>query len=113
MIINNSIDFDKIKCAFFDLDGTLVNTIDDLGLACDVLLKQKGIKPKWSSQDYKNFVGNGAKLLVQRAFKNQLSESELEEQYSLFKEIYDKIKLEHARMYPGIDKVLKKLKKAE
>ena len=31
-----------IKCAIFDLDGTLVNSIDDLGLATDYVLKQYG-----------------------------------------------------------------------
>lgn len=46
------------KCIIFDLDGTLINTIDDLGLACDFLLKKHGIEPKWTVADYKNFVGN-------------------------------------------------------
>jgi len=45
-----------IKCVIFDLDGTLVNTIDDLGLACDYLLRESGIEPKWSQEDYKGLL---------------------------------------------------------
>lgn len=99
-----------IKCVIFDLDGTLVNTIDDLGLACDYLLRQKGIEPKWTERDYKDFVGNGAKLLVKRAFGGKLTEEELEEQYRLFKIKYDEIKLEHAFAYSGIKEVVYVLK---
>lgn len=100
------------KCIIFDLDGTLVNTIDDLGLACDYLLDKHGIEPKWTVADYKNFVGNGAKLLVKRAFENKLSESELDAIYEEFKIKYNEIKLEHAHVYPDMDKVVKSLKDA-
>lgn len=100
----------KAKCVIFDLDGTLVNTIDDLGLACDYLLKKQGIEPHWSANDYKEFVGNGAKLLVQRAFDYKLTDEELDEQYALFKIKYDEIKLEHAYAYEGIREVLEALK---
>lgn len=68
----------QAKCIIFDLDGTLVNTIDDLAGACDYLLKEQGIEPKWNLNDYKRFVGNGAKLLVSRAFDGKLSDAELE-----------------------------------
>ncbi len=43
----------QFKCAIFDLDGTLVNTIDDLGLATDYVLEQYGRTPKWTQADYK------------------------------------------------------------
>lgn len=100
------------QCIIFDLDGTLVNTIDDLGLACDYLLEKHGIEPKWTVEDYKNFVGNGAKLLVKRAFENKLSEDELNSIYEEFKIKYDEIKLEHAHVYPGMLNVVKALKNA-
>lgn len=99
-----------IKCVIFDLDGTLVNTIDDLGLACDYLLQKKGKEAKWTVDDYKNFVGNGAKLLVERAFEGELSDEELEEQYQLFKIKYNEIKMEHAHLYDGIKEVVSTLK---
>ena len=99
-----------VECVIFDLDGTLVDTIDDLGIACDHLLKQKGITPEWTKDDYKAFVGNGAKLLVKRAFRNMLSDEELDVQYELFKKKYGKIKLDHAYVYAGMAEVVKVLK---
>ncbi len=99
-----------IKCIIFDLDGTLVETIDDLGLACDYLLKEKGIEPKWTKADYKQFVGNGAKLLVERAFEGKLSPEELEKQYELFKIKYNEIKLDNAYAYEGMKDVVNTFK---
>lgn len=100
----------RIKCAIFDLDGTLVNTITDLGLACDYLLKSSGIEPVWTEDDYKSFVGNGAKLLVSRAFDSKLNDRELEEQYALFKMKYNEIKMNHAHIYDGMFDVVSKIK---
>lgn len=102
--------FSSIKCVIFDLDGTLVNTIDDLGNACNYLLRNRGIMPEWTSEDYKSFVGNGAKLLVKRAFGNTLSELELDEQYSLFKQKYNEIMLDNAYVYDGMYEVVNTLK---
>ena len=99
-----------IKCVIFDLDGTLIDTIDDLGFACDYLLRQKGIIPKWTNDDYKAFVGNGAKLLVQRAFGGLLTDDELNFQYELFKKKYGEIKLDHAYVYAGMAEVVRALK---
>lgn len=54
----------KIKCAVFDLDGTLVNTIDDLAGATEILLKNHNFESHWTLEDYIRFVGNGAKNLL-------------------------------------------------
>lgn len=100
----------KIKCAIFDLDGTLVNTIIDLGRACDYLLRNNGIEPEWTENNYKAFVGNGAKLLVDRAFDGKLSAQELETQYSAFKIKYNEIKMENAYIYDGMLDVVNTIK---
>ena len=86
----------QFKCAIFDLDGTLVNTIDDLGLATDYVLEQYGRTPKWTQADYKKLVGNGAKKLIERAFEHQLSPEQLEEAYAMFKVKYNAVKMDHA-----------------
>lgn len=100
-----------IKCAIFDLDGTLINTIDDLGNACDILIAKYGFCAKWTSDDYMRFVGNGAKKLVSRAFKNTLDDETLDSRYNEFKLLYDKIKLDNAYAYDGIIEQLDLLKK--
>ncbi len=99
-----------IKCAIFDLDGTLVNTIDDLALSCEHLIKKYGYEANWSMDDYKDFVGNGARLLVQKAFGDTLSDEVLDERFEEFKLYYDEHKLDHARLYDGIKEQLDILK---
>ena len=99
-----------IKCAVFDLDGTLVNTIDDLKIACDTVLKEYGRDYNWSEADYKRFVGNGIKKLVERAFDNTLSVGELDEAYKKVSAIYNEIKLDNAYAYDGIKEELALLK---
>ena len=99
-----------IKCAVFDCDGTILNTITDLGNACDFLIGKYGFCAKWSEDDYKQFVGNGMKKLVERAFKHTLSESELEERLKEFKAYYNEHMLDNTRPYDGIAEQLKILK---
>ena len=82
-----------IKCAIFDLDGTLVNTIDDLGNATDYVLEKYGKDKKWTISDYRMFVGDGAKKLIERAFAHTLSPDELENAYEMFKIKYQEILL--------------------
>lgn len=100
----------NIKCAVFDLDGTLVNTIDDLSEACRRVLKEYGRNYEWTEADYKRFVGNGLKKLVERAFDNTLSEEELDEAFKKVSAIYDEIKLDNACAYSGIKEQLEMLK---
>ncbi|MCC8072764.1 MAG: HAD-IA family hydrolase [Clostridiales bacterium] len=102
-----------IKCALFDLDGTLVNTIDDLAFAVDKVLEQYGREKKWSLDDYKSFVGNGAKKLLERAFENTLDENQAEKTYELFKQEYNKVLVDHAFLYDGIKESLDELKQKQ
>lgn len=99
-----------IKCALFDLDGTLVDTAEDLGRATAYVLEQYGVEPKWDLEDYRAFVGNGAKKLLDRAFEHKLSDSELDKALELFKVKYNEILLDNVYVYDGIGTALDKLK---
>lgn len=115
MEISSCFDYDKLKfknkkCALFDLDGTLVDTADDLSAATEYVLKQFGRKVLWSKEDYRSFVGNGAMKLLERAFEYTLSESELNKAFALFKEKYNVILNDNAYVYDGIRDALDYLK---
>lgn len=99
-----------IKCALFDLDGTLVDTAEDLGRATAYVLEQYGVKPKWTADDYRAFVGNGAKKLLDRAFEHKMDDSELDEALELFKVKYNEILLDNAYIYDGVKDALDALK---
>lgn len=55
-----------IQAVLFDLDGTLTNTIDDIATAMNRALRLHGL-PGWETKEYCYLVGNGAKILAQRA----------------------------------------------
>ncbi len=100
----------RIKCAVFDLDGTLANTIDDLAIACETLINKYEFNKRWTTDDYKRFVGNGLKKLVDRAFDHTLDDSELQKRFLECRDLYDKIKLDHAHAYDTIKEQLDILK---
>ena len=94
----------------FDLDGTLLNTIDDLGYACNHALKACGF-PTHAIEEYPRLVGNGVNRLIERA----LPEGEKEEETILrvrahFVPYYDAHNCDYTRPYEGIPELLEKLK---
>ena len=56
----------KYKFAVFDLDGTLLDTLQDLANAVNYALEQQGM-PKRTLEEVRQFVGNGVRLLMIRA----------------------------------------------
>lgn len=100
----------KIKCAVFDLDGTLINTITDLGNACNYVIQKHGFDAHWSENDYKRFVGNGMRLLVDRAFRHTLNEETLTKYLHEFKAYYAETYLDNTFPYDGIKEQLALLK---
>ena len=61
----------KYELAIFDLDGTLVDTIDDLGAAVNHALSLRGL-PLHGREEYRLMVGNGVRNLVHRAMPEEL-----------------------------------------
>jgi len=57
---------DKKRSIIFDLDGTLLNTLEDIGDSVNRMLTEIGF-PGHSLDDYRRFIGNGLKKLVERA----------------------------------------------
>ena len=96
----------------FDLDGTLINTIDDLGQACNHALSACGF-PTHTIEDYPRLVGNGINKLIERALPEQhRNETTVLRLREYFVPFYDKHNCDLTRPYNGIPELLKALKAA-
>jgi hypothetical protein len=62
--------------AIFDLDGTLLNTIDDLGNSCNHALRSMGF-PTHALMSYPMMVGNGITRLIERALPDEARTPEI------------------------------------
>ncbi|MEN8201160.1 MAG: HAD-IA family hydrolase [Bacteroidota bacterium] len=98
----------NIKGIIFDLDGTLVNTIEDIGDAANMLLKLHGYS-QYSSQDFIRWIGNGAAKFIENAIGKEVDPELLKDYVSEFKEIYQENLHNKSRLYEGIPQVLDEL----
>lgn len=95
--------------AIFDLDGTLLNTITDLGNAANHALKEMGF-PTHHISSYPHFVGGGiTNLLKNVAPSADITENDFAELKRLFIEYYDSHLADNTLPYPGIPELLKEL----
>lgn len=95
------------RLAIFDLDGTLLNTIADLGKACNHALKTMGFASH-PIQAYAYMVGNGVRNLMQKA-QPDADEETIDKLLANFKEFYNEHCLDSTKPYPGITELLKNL----
>lgn len=94
----------------FDLDGTLLNTLDDLAAAVNYTLRQYGM-PEHTREDVRHFVGNGVRLLMIRAIPDGESNPHFEAAFKTFREYYLEHSLDTTRPYDGIPEMLRELRK--
>lgn len=96
----------------FDLDGTLINTIDDLGQACNHALSACGY-PTHKIEDYPRLVGNGINKLIERALPQEHRNEETVMQLrAFFVPYYDEHNCDLTHPYDGIPELLAALKAA-
>ena len=94
----------------FDLDGTLLNTIDDLGYACNYALGRCGF-PTHPIEDYPRMVGNGINNLIRRALpQTEQTEENILRVREHFVPYYDAHNCDYTRPYEGIPELLNTLK---
>lgn len=98
------------KLVIFDLDGTLLNTIADLGNACNYALRSMGYS-EHAISTYNYMVGNGVRKLVERA-EPDADPQMLEKLLQLFREYYDDHCMDETVPYPGIPELLTDLTEA-
>lgn len=95
----------KYNTVIFDLDGTLLNTLDDLQDSLNDTLIKNGFSPK-STVDVKRFVGNGVRNLVRMSVPESCDEDEVTRVLEEFKENYKNNMQNKTRPYNGIMELL-------
>lgn len=96
----------------FDLDGTLINTISDLGQACNHALAACGY-PTHKIEDYPRLVGNGINKLIERALPEEhRQEKTVLQVREYFVPYYDEHNCDLTHPYEGIPELLHALKAA-
>lgn len=94
------------KLAIFDLDGTLLNTIEDLGHAANHALQAHGY-PTHSIASYPFFVGNGVRRLIERVLpEDARTEATIDRLLITFKEYYNDHNTDYTKPYEGIPELL-------
>ena len=123
------------KLILWDLDGTLINTLEDLAAAVDYALELRGL-PTHSIEEYRKMVGHGVRNLVKQALEASVSTRPTAEENQIpsaianpthgdagtgltdayidaaladFREYYEAHIDVHTRPYPGIPELLNKL----
>ena len=101
----------QYRYVFFDMDGTLLDTLDDLRDSVNTVLSRYGLAPI-SRYEAAHFLGNGAKHLVHCSLKHQVTPEQEEEILEKYKAWYQ----DHCRIktapYPGVMDLLARLKAA-
>ena len=98
------------KTYIFDLDGTLLSTLNDLASSTNYALRWAGM-PERTIEEVRMFVGNGVKLLKERAIPEGVNNPKFEETYAKFREHYMEHNLDTTRPYDGVPELLHELKR--
>jgi len=99
-----------MKTIIWDLDGTLMDTLQDLHEAVNNALAQFGL-PQRTKEQTRMSVGNGVKNLMRLSIPGGESNPQFEDIFTAFKQYYMLHCQDHTRLYPGIAELLQDLKR--
>ena len=103
----------KGSALIFDLDGTLMNTLDDLHDSVSYALRKSGLEPI-PKEDTRRYLGNGIRNLVNRSVaqaKPDADEALKEHIFETFRSHYVVHAMDKTAPYPGVEKMLRECKK--
>ena len=100
-----------MRAVIFDLDGTLLNTLEDLTDATNAALRHFGC-PERTEEEVRSFVGNGAERLIRLALPGKETDPDVSEVLSWYKDFYAAHSQIKTRPYAGILEALAAVKEA-
>ncbi|MCD7731541.1 MAG: HAD-IA family hydrolase [Oscillospiraceae bacterium] len=101
----------KYRLAVFDLDGTILNTLDDLAGSINYALKCSDM-PERTIDEVRSFVGNGIRKLVERAVPKGTDSAIIDEVHNSFTVHYTDHCADKTKPYDGIEQLLANLRRA-
>ena len=99
----------RYKAVLFDMDGTILDTLEDLKSAVNRTLREFSM-PECSLEQIRCYVGNGALRLIERAVPTGTSPEKIQEVLAWYKDYYDKNSIISTCPYPGINELMTELK---
>lgn len=101
----------KYKAAVFDMDGTILDTLQDLADAMNYELKKNNM-PERNIDEIRRFVGNGIRKLVERACPDTTAQDKIDAIFADFIEYYKTHCEINTKPYAGIQELLQKVRSA-
>jgi len=98
-----------VKALLFDLDGTLIDSKQDLVLSVNATLRSLG-REELPADLVASYVGSGAPVLIQRALGGSPDSEEFQRALQFFLAYYEQHKLDFTRAYPGVQEALQQLR---
>ena len=99
----------KLKAAIFDLDGTILNSLNDLHLTMNRVLKLSGY-PEITLETVTHLIGYGAKEFMRLSLPEHARDKEtLDKNLLTYLELYNNFGMDNTVIYDGMEKVFDKL----
>ena len=106
----DSTDMSRINTVIFDMDGTVLDTLDDLAESVNYVLRKYGM-PERSKDEYRQFFGSGIRSALRCAVPPQYSDDVIDGMIPVFKEYYNQHCLDRTKPYSGIPELMAELRK--
>lgn len=101
----------KYKLAIFDMDGTILSTLDDLANGVDYALRENGL-PARSKQETRAALGSGVRFLIEQSVPDGLSDVEISKVEEDFLKYYKVHSMDNTRPYDGIVELIKEVRES-